>query len=114
MSPDDGAVVRRVYDFGVQQHATKVDRFLFLSVTPDVALERVKSRGRVEELGISPEYLTALTSKYEDFFRDPRFHEATVAVIDADKPADDVFTAVRRELWEYFPRFAPKLRSQGS
>jgi deoxyadenosine kinase len=48
----------------------KPNVIVYLDVTPEKSIERIKSRGRGNEAGISLDYLTALYRGYEDFIDD--------------------------------------------
>jgi len=46
------------------------DVIIYLDVEPEVALERIKQRGRECEAGITLEYLIKLKNGYEEWLRD--------------------------------------------
>ena len=62
----------------------KPNLIVYLDVTPERSLERIRSRGRGMESGISLEYLTALYEGYQEFIADVS-RAVPVISVDYDK-----------------------------
>jgi len=64
------AVYDDMFNRVLQQHSQVLvpDGFVYLRVSPDVALSRINRRGRSEESKIPPSYLEGLHQKHEEWF----------------------------------------------
>ncbi len=71
---------------------------VYLDVTPERSMERIKGRGRNVETGISMEYLTALYKEYEAFIQDI---SKTIPVVRVDwdqfRTVEEMAAAVEHE-----------------
>ena len=71
---------------------------VYLDVTPERSMERVKLRSRSVESGVSLEYMQALYKEYESFIQDI---SRTIPVIRVDwdrfRDADEMATMIQRE-----------------
>lgn len=102
---DAGHIDRRDYDtylshFHVMmRYLVYPDLLVYLRCVPQVAMERIKSRGRDAEKGISMDYLQKLHAGYEDFATQMADH-TTVLWIDWAyfKTADEVAELVKKNL----------------
>ena len=69
-------------------------------------MERIRSRGRGVESGISAEYLEALYQGYEDFLAEI---SKTIPVVRVDydrfRSVEEMAVAIEREDWEAIERF---------
>lgn len=70
----------------------KVDLLIYIRTSPAKCLERVKSRGRTEEVGIPLTLLEQLHDRYEEWLVDRSKFEvpSPVLVIDGDKPVEQM------------------------
>ncbi|WP_025362889.1 deoxynucleoside kinase [Spiroplasma culicicola] len=64
-------------------HRSEFDLVIYLKVSTDKAIERIKERGRVQELDTPREYWEILNQKYDDFF-ERRKHMFNFLVVDAE------------------------------
>ncbi|WP_338985422.1 deoxynucleoside kinase [Spiroplasma endosymbiont of Diplazon laetatorius] len=64
-------------------HRAKFDLVIYLKVSTDKAIERIKERGRSQELDTPREYWETLNNKYDDFF-ERRKHMFDFLVVDAE------------------------------
>ena len=71
---------------------------VYLDVTPERSMERIKGRSRDVETGISMEYLTALYKEYESFIQDI---SRTIPVVRVDwdqfRTVEEMAAAVENE-----------------
>ncbi len=76
----------------------KPNVIVYLDVSPECSLERIRSRGRECENGISLEYLTALHQGYEDFVADIS-RVTPVIRVDYDRfaTAEEMAEVIQRE-----------------
>ena len=58
---------------------------IYLRCNPEIALERIKKRGRVEEKDITLEYLTELHKYHEDWLNDNNYKNSNIIIIDCNK-----------------------------
>lgn len=65
---------------------------VYLKSTPEVVFERMKSRGRPEETGVSLDYLKQLHQSHENWLMTPdgTFDGIPVLVLDADQALDQI------------------------
>jgi deoxyadenosine kinase len=75
------------------------DLVIYLDVSPEIALSRVKSRGREYEKNMSLEYLTQLRNGYDEWIRAMEL-QTKVVKIDWNnfRPTSDVIAQLLREL----------------
>ncbi len=75
---------------------------VYLDVSPERSLERIHSRGRGVESGISLEYLTALHQGYEEFIRDIS-RLVPVIRVDYDRfaTAEEMAEVIEREYMDH-------------
>lgn len=75
-----------------------LDLIVYLRSTPEVVHERVKSRGRPEESGLSLEYLQQLHDSHEKWLMtdDERFNTIPVLVLDADKTLSEIYEQYKK------------------
>jgi deoxyadenosine/deoxycytidine kinase len=66
MTERDYLAYRRVFNL-VVDHLPEPDLLIYLTAPPELLLERIRSRGREIEEGISLEYLSLLDSFYQDW-----------------------------------------------
>ncbi|AGR41941.1 deoxynucleoside kinase [Spiroplasma diminutum] len=64
-------------------HRAKFDLVIYLKVSTDKAIERIKERGRSQELDTPRKYWDTLNDKYNDFF-ERRKHMFDFLVVDAE------------------------------
>jgi len=73
---DDGMINKRDFlnytgIFGAMKHTLEYpDVLIYLQVKPEVAFERLKTRGRIEEKNVPLEYLQNLNDNYEEFIKE--------------------------------------------
>ncbi len=73
------------------QLGLSVDLIIYLRIQPEVALERIKTRGREEEVNISLSYLQALHDCHENWLLNHQFPvPAPVIVIDANQTLPEI------------------------
>ncbi|CAG9768511.1 unnamed protein product [Ceutorhynchus assimilis] len=74
-----------------------LDLIVYLRSSPEVVYERVKSRGRPEESGLSFEYLKQLHDSHEKWLMtdDQRFNTIPVLVLDADRTLEEIVQQYR-------------------
>ena len=79
----------------------KPNVIVYLDVKPQVSFDRIQSRGRGVESGISLEYLTALYEGYEEFIKDIS-RVIPVIRVDYDRfaTAEEMATVIRQEYLE--------------
>ncbi|KAJ8986168.1 hypothetical protein NQ317_005642 [Molorchus minor] len=75
-----------------------LDLIVYLRSTPEVVYERVKARGRPEEVGLSLDYLTQLHESHERWLMtdDERFNTIPVLVLDADRTLDEIYEQYKK------------------
>lgn len=76
------------------------DIFIWLDVTPEQALERIKKRSRDCELNIPIEYLRNLNNAYKYVMGKLKKHTAIIS-IDASADADEVYNSVNKFITDY-------------
>ena len=68
------------------------DLLIYLSASDEVLQKQIKARGRTYEEGISPEYLSALNQRYQDWIKDYKQGKLLILDVDsldyANKPED--------------------------
>jgi deoxyadenosine/deoxycytidine kinase len=83
----------------------QVDLWVYLRTPADLAIQRIRKRGRPEEVGITLEYLRALELQYDKFFEARRAEGSRVIQIDGSaEPA--MILAQAKELLSVFPEFS--------
>jgi deoxyadenosine/deoxycytidine kinase len=97
LSSPEAAVYQRMFLFAAGHHDIGAHKTIFLDVSVDVALARIKARGREEESGITADYLENLSSNYSKFFSDPNL-APYVTVIKADGQPAEVLEQVKENL----------------
>jgi deoxyadenosine/deoxycytidine kinase len=78
------------------------DPSIFIYLKPsqvDVAIKRIKTRDRSEEIGITSDYLTKLESKIEKMFQLPSIKNRVI-VVDADQNEDQLIEDIYKKLNE--------------
>eukprot|EP00042_Codosiga_hollandica_P039403 m.330061 g.330061 ORF g.330061 m.330061 type:complete len:266 (-) comp55605_c0_seq4:373-1170(-) len=82
------AVYQRWFDWLMEHNKPKVDLIVYLRSSPEVCLERLKTRGRKEEAGVQLSYLQTLHERYEDWLyhmtTDPHFG-VPILILDANQ-----------------------------
>jgi deoxyadenosine/deoxycytidine kinase len=84
------------YKHFTSNSACAVDLFLYLEVDPEVAFERIKKRGRPEEVGMTLGYLKTLAKKHEEFLGS--HNPCQVLRVDGNQSKADVFDEVIEKL----------------
>lgn len=70
----------------------KIDLYVYLRVSPEICLERIRKRSRKEENPISMEYIQTLHTLHEDLFvRKNRKLPAPVLVLDGNADLSDMY-----------------------
>lgn len=79
-------VLQEWYDFIDTYHQVQVDLIIYLRTTPDVAFQRLKSRGRQEEEAVPINLLSSLHYLHEEWIAMERDIRGTpIVIIDADQ-----------------------------
>lgn len=65
--PVELAIHEQWIDFAKKNQLVKVDMGIYIRTSPEIALQRVRSRGRMEEGSITLEYLHQLHVKHEEW-----------------------------------------------
>ena len=60
---------------------------IYLRTSPEISLDRIRERGRIEENSIDIEYTTGLHNIHEKFFK----HKSNCVIIDGDENIETVF-----------------------
>jgi deoxyadenosine/deoxycytidine kinase len=82
-------------------------KFVYLSVSPEIQLERIKKRGRAAESNYTLEYLSKLTDLHESWMRD----EEQTRVVRADVQPDVVFDKTKEALRDMLGRVQDRLKT---
>lgn len=93
----DAAMCSRLYHFALEHHYTAAHKYIYLDVTPEVALARIKVRGRPEESGVTLDYLQELHASYATMFSGPEF-TYSYTPIDANGDQANILKLVKSEL----------------
>ncbi|ATX71380.1 deoxynucleoside kinase [Spiroplasma clarkii] len=89
-------------------HRAEFDLVIYLKVSTDKAIERIRSRGRFQELDTPREYWEKLNARYDDFYN-RRKHMFDSIVIDAD--TDDIeakMEQIMAKIYEKDPQLKAK------
>ena len=84
-------ILKLWYDHLINEHAEfKVDTILYMRATPEICLNRIKERNRIEETSIDLQYLIELNKLHENWLNEQNERLNNVIVIDANKDISDV------------------------
>jgi deoxyadenosine/deoxycytidine kinase len=78
-------ILIRIMNFQIKMNNLKPDLYIYLRTTPEIAKQRIKKRGRMEEKDINIEYLQELHDKYEKWFENPA---ENIIIINGDEPIE--------------------------
>lgn len=65
LKPTQVAILKDWYQIAKQNLNTKVDLIIYIRTKPELAMERLQSRGRPEEKNISTDYLKSIHELYD-------------------------------------------------
>ncbi|KAG5681752.1 hypothetical protein PVAND_011161 [Polypedilum vanderplanki] len=84
-------VLQEWYNFIHEHHQIQCDLIVYLRTSPEVVYERMKKRGRIEESGVSFQYLKDLHELHENWLIHGKFYRpAQVLVLDANLDLDGI------------------------
>lgn len=72
--------------------------YVYLCTPPEVCLDRIHSRGRKEEQGISEDYLSKLHSQFERFYKDSRSKGLHVVKVDGTDSFEEIYCKAEKHL----------------
>lgn len=79
------------------------DLFIWVKTDPKINFERIQTRGRAEESGITLEYLTLLSKLHDEWLTASPFAERTV-IIDGNQSKAEVLKACKVIMHEQLPK----------
>lgn len=77
------------------------DVYIYLHTSPEVCKDRMDSRNRDCENGVTLDYLREIHAKYESFARKTLPENTIVHIVDAEQTTDQVFAEVNRIIEKY-------------
>lgn len=80
---------------------------IYLQTTSDVALERIRQRGRPSEQGITADYLDALHHEHRRYLKMMAADDVMIAMVDAGRDVDSVLTDVLRAVERFTKELPP-------
>lgn len=87
LQPGMYQVLQEWYNFIDEYHQIRADMIIYMRTTPEVAFQRLRSRGRTEEGEVPIDLITRLHGLHESWIETERSIRGTpVVVIDADRP----------------------------
>ncbi|AXK51438.1 deoxynucleoside kinase [Spiroplasma alleghenense] len=92
----------------IPDERVKFDIIIYLKVSTDKAMERIKTRGRDSEGLMGREYWEALNNRYNDFYQK---HKATFPFFVVDAETDDMeakMELIMGEIYKMDPSLKPK------
>lgn len=86
LHPIHGAILDEWHEFMKQTVPMGLDMIIYMRVSPEVALSRIRARNRPEEVGITLDYTTKLHQLHEDWLCNERCSDsgALINIINAD------------------------------
>lgn len=84
-------VLQEWYNFIHEHHQIQCDLIVYLRTDPEIVYERMKKRGRIEESGVSFEYLKDLHELHENWLIHGKYYRpAQVLVLDANLDLENI------------------------
>lgn len=98
LQPAMAEIMQQWFNF-IEQHFTlQVDLIIYLRTTPEIIIERIKNRGRIEEENIDMNYLKLLHQLHDDWLLAKAFPvPARVIVLNGDAPSEEVIKQITAE-----------------
>lgn len=101
LSPEEYAVISGWYDYLCKSCPVQPAYVLYINTSPEVALRRIKQRGRPEEAEISLEFLTRLKRKQERLFGKGAY-TCKIITINGDQSEEEVMAQIAQHERELF------------
>lgn len=96
INPIQCEILNHWYDFIEKEFPIHVDLIIYLQTTPEMLMDRIKTRNRPEEQGMELSYLKMIHELHEDcFIRGTEFLPAPISIIDGNQSPTDVIQQLK-------------------
>lgn len=106
-------ILKQWFDFVFSHIEIKVDLIIYLRTTPNISLERIRQRNRLEEQDINIEYLELLHECHDDWLIHNKFPSpAEVITLDGNQTPTEIMDELDSKLNAIANRLTPSFASE--